>query len=261
MSNKELKETYNRMHSKGVTAWFSNGEEERRTILKVGEPWKGLSVLEIGCGEGDLANMIRCQGANVHGIDYSEEAIKKANEKYPHILSVCIDFKNINLDVNPKYDRIVMQGVLEHLDKPFVDFKWIMDNLLEDKGDVITSSPCFLNTRGIIWMALDMLGAVMSKTDLHFIDPKDITEFCNINHYHSVCYDCDHSWGYGEDMYNDLRQRIPLALKDGGIPFKQEKLNQFLLWIKLNTHKYWAPCSGMVKFQYGATAVYKISKE
>ena len=64
-----------------------------------------------------------------------------------------------------------MQGVLEHLDDPFTELKWMMDNLLTEKGDVITSSPCFLNTRGIVWMTLDMLGAVMSKTDLHYLDP------------------------------------------------------------------------------------------
>ncbi len=251
MENKDLKQVYDSMHSQGSSSWFGQGEEERELILKMGEPWSGLSVLEIGCGEGNLVPYFLDHGVFYHGIDYSEAPILNAREKFdkyfPEICFECKDYRN----VSPKTQRIVMQGVLEHLDDPFTELKWMMDNLLTEKGDVITSSPCFLNPRGIVWMTLDMLGAVMSKTDLHFLGLEDFHNFCEQNGHGIECYTCDDSWGNGEEMINDLRQRIPLALKDGNLPVYPQKIDKFLDWLISGG----VPVSGR-----GATAVYRISK-
>ena len=242
-----MKSKYDEMHKAGVSSWFSQGEEERQLILKMGEPWEGLQVLEIGCGEGDLANTISELGNIIWAVDYSQEAIDRAIKKYPDSPAMfgCKGYATLV----GRYDRIVMQGVLEHLDDPFTELKWMMDNLLTEKGDVITSSPCFLNPRGIVWMTLDMLGAVMSKTDLHYLNPWEFEEFCEKNDYGIEIEFCDSSWGNGRGMIEDFRKRLPLALGDGGIKFKQSKINKFLEWLDL------VPCDAV-----GATAVYRITK-
>jgi len=251
MENKDLKAKYDEMHSQGPSAWFGQGEEERRLILEMGEPWENKVVLEIGCGEGQLSKEIFKKGAYVAGIDYSAQAILKAKEKiesYPKLV-----FLEMNYKACPtfcKYNTIVMQGVLEHLDNPFDELKWMMDNLLSDHGDVITSSPCFLNPRGIVWMALDMLGAVMSKTDLHYLNPCDFQNFCHDNHYSMDWETCDYGWAQDVDMVSDLRKRIPLALKDGNLPYSEEKFLKFIEWLDCRLF-----CTN-----HGATAVYKISK-
>jgi hypothetical protein len=77
------------------------------------------------------------------------------------------------------YGRLVMQGVLEHLDDPFGELQWMIEHF--KPKTVITSSPCFLNPRGIVWKTLDMLGAVMSKTDLHHLNPWEFEAFCENN--------------------------------------------------------------------------------
>jgi len=235
------------MHKQGSSSWFGQGEEERKLILKMGEPWVGLDVLEIGCGEGDLGNMIiEKRECKYFGIDYSNEAIKKAQKKYPAF--VCMNYR----DYKRKKDRIVMQGVLEHLDDPFTELKWMIDNLLKKKGDVITSSPAFFNTRGFIWMALHTAGAVMSKTDLHFIDGNDVEDFCKKNGYGFGFRTCDFDWANGNRMMEDLRQRIPLALKDGNL--RMDRIEYLLNWLQnaRKTIRWEGDC--------GATAVYRITK-
>ena len=131
MNNESLKARYDEMHSKGSSSWFSDGCEERETILDIGEPWKGLRVLEIGCGEGDLCNMIHDRGALVLGIDYSGAAIAKAHGKFESELGGTLDFMTINFHkyTSENSDRIVMQGVLEHLDDPFTELQWMINNL------------------------------------------------------------------------------------------------------------------------------------
>lgn len=244
MNNEELKKTYDEFHKVGVSSWFSDGKEERETILKMGEPWDKECVLEIGCGEGDLGQEISRRCTRYLGVDYSEEAIIRALEKY----GVSFDLAHINYrELTGKFDRIVMQGVLEHLDNPFTELKWMIDNLLVKGGDVITSSPCFLNPRGIVWMTLDMIGAVMSKTDLHYLQPYQFTNFATKYGYEIGARDCDGDWGNGKQMVRDLAQRIPLALRDGSISYNQEKLEGLLDY--LTRH----PSQGA-----GATMVYRI---
>jgi len=246
--NEALREVYNEMHKQGSSSWYGQGEEERELILKMGEPWyMDLVILEIGCGEGDLGKEILRRCPEYFGIDYSEEAIKKALIKDDSSFA-CSDYR----DSKKRYNRIVMQGVLEHLDDPFTELKWMMDNLLTEKGDVITSSPAFFNPRGFIWMALHTAGAVMSKTDLHFIDGNDVEDFCKKNGYGFGFRTCDFDWANGNRMMEDLRQRIPLALKDGNL--RMDRIEYLLNWLQnaRKTIRWGGDC--------GATAVYRITK-
>lgn len=54
-------------------------------VIKLLDPREGERVLDVGCGTGHLAEIIRAMGAEVMGIDASEEMVAKAREKYPHI--------------------------------------------------------------------------------------------------------------------------------------------------------------------------------
>jgi hypothetical protein len=96
-------------------------------------------------------------------------------------------------------------------------------------------------------MTLDMLGAVMSKTDLHYLNPIQFANFCDKHGYGYECKDCDYDWGNGGDMIEDLRDRIPKALKDGGL-IPKKPIDDFIEWLKIS-----GPISGL-----GATMVYRI---
>lgn len=47
------------------------------------KPAPGEAILDIGCGTGDLANLIAASGAEVTGLDHSAEMVAAAREKYP----------------------------------------------------------------------------------------------------------------------------------------------------------------------------------
>jgi SAM-dependent methyltransferase len=247
MDNKNLRQKYEQMHNRGSSAWFDDGELERTAILK-SVRWKNKTVLEIGCGEGDLLSLIAKSGPGLcYGIDYSETAIATAQKKHPELSLWAGDYKNFGI---LRCDILVMQGVLEHLDDPFAELKEMIDKF--QARAVVTSSPSFINPRGIVWMTLDMLGAVMSKTDLHYLFPWQFQRFCDNNNYSLEMVSIDNSWGYGIKMINDLRQRIPLALKDGNIKYDNGKLVEFLN--KLIHISIQVPRSDNT----GATMIYKI---
>lgn len=264
-TNADLRSLYDEWHGKGPTAWFSDGKNEREAILKMGEPWdkvirtrEPMWVLEIGCGEGDLANQIFSRGVGrIYGIDYSEAAIWKAKNKSPGLRGVHGGF--IHGDYRTyefwrhtelgKAHRIVLQGVLEHFDDPWAELGWIIDNLLADGGDVITSSPCFLNPRGIVWMTLATLfDAPMSLTDLHFLHPWEFAKFAkDRNMDFSVSY-TDESWGNDAEMIVDLAQRLPKVFPD----MESERIKKLLDWLAI------VGC--FFSTMKGATAVYKLRK-
>lgn len=86
----------------------------------IGKEIKGKKMLDVGCGDGVLSYLLAKNGANVTGIDNSEEAIKFAKEK-------CKDFTNLNFQVASAYelpfsdnsfDYIISSDVIEHLKYP-----------------------------------------------------------------------------------------------------------------------------------------------
>ena len=224
------------MHEKGPVSWFDVGEEERLYLYQMGRPWTGKRVLEIGCGPGHLAAMIRLGGAaSVLGIDYSEKAIFGALETYriDGLKLQCVDYRTRKGTGN--FDVLVMQGLLEHLDNPWVELKWMIDNLLAPGGMVITSSPCFVNPRGYIWMALaTMFNAPMSLTDKHFLHPWQFNEFAEVMGMKMRFITCEIDWGNGQKMMDDFKNRLPKVMRDlqkqlgHSIPYRTTELLQFL---------------------------------
>jgi len=252
MKNTDLKKTYDKMHHIGKKAWFDDGQEERQAIFDMGAPWKGQRVLEIGCGEADLLDMINGAHAVTSGIDYSLEAITTAKNRYPYLDVMCCNWEEWPDSRNTHFDVIVMQGVIEHLDEPWTSLDAMIAKFTPKT--VITSMPCFLNIRGIIWHTLNMLGAVMSKTDLHYIDPWTGREYCDDRKYRMMWNSIDDNWGNGKKMIKDLRERIPLALTDGGLPYASimdfSKGQEFIKWLEY--------ASGWFQNDIGAIAIYRI---
>jgi SAM-dependent methyltransferase len=245
-SNEKLQAVYNQMHTQGPTAWFSDGSEEREAILRAGSPWTGLRVLEIGCGAGKLARRMHDQGAVVVGIDYAEEAIAKAQlAGTPECIFVRDSYRNLC----HRWDRIVMQGVLEHLDNPWTELEWMIDNLLTPEGDIITSSPCFCNPRGIVWMTLATLfDAPMSLTDLHFLHPWEFLDFAEEFDLEITTRFCDVSWGNDEDMIADYKDRLPKVFPG----MDKAKITRLIDWLEIGRD--------LVRGE-GATAVYHLSRK
>lgn len=224
--------------------------------------WTRLNVLEIGCGEGHLAAMMTMAGAHVDAIDYSREAIQKAEANFNGLKGVrftCADYKRF---ISGKYDVVVMQGVLEHLDDPFDTLSDLIDRFLKRDGIVITSSPSFLNPRGYIWMLFElMFGVKMSMMDLHSLCPFDFTKYCNENNFSVDFKSCDYDWGGGVRTIEDYRKRFKSGIfkkkiKDKmGFDLTDEAIDRFLDWFTV----------AIIFFPHhnasGANIIYKITRK
>jgi len=110
----------------------------RLAHLKPMLPKKG-EVLEIGCGEGFISEILVKNGCQVTGIDYSSEAIKKASRLPGKYLSVNLyDYKPRKL-----FDWVVCSEVLEHLDDDRLALK-LMYSWLKPAGKLLLSVPTFM---------------------------------------------------------------------------------------------------------------------
>jgi len=85
---------------------FKFGEE----IVKLLNPQNNETILDIGCGTGDLTKKIAELSGKVIGIDNSNEMIHTAKKKYPEILFIHADAKDYQLD--NKFDAIFSNAVL-----------------------------------------------------------------------------------------------------------------------------------------------------
>ena len=69
------------------------------------------TVLEIGCGTGELLDKI--SGKEKTGIDVSEKMIEEAKKQFPEINFVCSPAENLQLD--KKYDVIILSNLVGYL--------------------------------------------------------------------------------------------------------------------------------------------------
>ena len=208
--NQDLKQIYEYAASSDEQFFTYPSTVESVGIFKELDSWEGLRVLEIGCGTGQLASMIATAGASsVLAFDYSENSIETAKSTYNlgNLEFLCQDAN----DYVPqqKFDVVVLQGVLEHLDDPFISLDIFKTKFLKEDGILITSCPSFHNPRGFVWMTLALLFEVpMSLTDLHFLSIDEFKDFA-VTHELSLTWKSIHQdWGCGEGMIKDFSKEI-----------------------------------------------------
>lgn len=86
------------------------------------DPQPNESILDVGCGTGDLTKQIADHGSHVIGTDYSADMVAAAQKKYPSI-----DFRQINgeeLPFDNEFDAIFSNAT----------FHWIKDQEALIKG-------------------------------------------------------------------------------------------------------------------------------
>jgi SAM-dependent methyltransferase len=71
-----------------------------------------LSILEVGCGTGELLNDIK--GKRKVGVDFSRAMIDMAKKQYPALEFHCMAAENITLD--EKFDLIILSNLIGHLE-------------------------------------------------------------------------------------------------------------------------------------------------
>ncbi len=103
-----------------------------------GKEKSSIKVLDIGCGSGLIAKEIKKMGYSVEGVDFSEEAVKKAVQNGINA-SVCDLDGGINKS-DGKFDIVWAGDIIEHVFDPIGLLKEI-NRVLKNKGILILCIP------------------------------------------------------------------------------------------------------------------------
>jgi 2-polyprenyl-3-methyl-5-hydroxy-6-metoxy-1,4-benzoquinol methylase len=111
-------------------------------LLSMLDKNRNRCILDLGCGNGYLANYLIAKGFNAYGTDASEEGIaiaRKANPDRFFIQDLSTGKLPERLQ-NLNFDTIISTEVIEHLYDPegFIDF---CKQALNQNGEIIISTP------------------------------------------------------------------------------------------------------------------------
>lgn len=234
MNNNNLKKIYNSVYGKkGEEKFFSKFkgkldksgvDEEIKNIIK----WKNKKVLDFGCGTGKTSFLLARSGANVHGLDYSKEAIKLAKKRFQHRR---LSFREGDLrDIDGYYDVIISLGTLEHMDNPSHALR-VFRRCLSPDGRIIITCPNWTNTRGFILMTLyHLFDSKITLTDIHYFTPQlmgGIAQRAGLKI--EKWWTINNSLGNYQKMLEDLERRLPKVLKKKNDPVRIKRL---IAWLK-----------------------------
>jgi len=140
---------------------------------------KDKSVLEIGCGTGDLVAKLKPKIGV--GIDISEEMIKIAKQKYPQYEFIVDDVENLN--INQKFDYVIMSDLIGHMSDVWLAFR----NL---KKVTTPSTRVVITYYNYLWQPIltlaESLKLKMKQPYQNWLSLDDIANLLYLNHYEVI---------------------------------------------------------------------------
>lgn len=159
--------------------WIPGTQEARFRVLTAIGDLEGCSVLDVGCGFGDLYEYLRRNGIDVDytGVDLSQDFVEIARQRHPDATFIAADFEEAR--VGRDFDWAFESGVFNY---KVSGHEFFVGNMIRKmfrsavKGIAID----FLNHRGGFF-----------STGLYHPRPADIYAFCN-KLSHRVTLRCDY---------------------------------------------------------------------
>jgi 2-polyprenyl-3-methyl-5-hydroxy-6-metoxy-1,4-benzoquinol methylase len=111
-------------------------------ILEILKNRKDIKILDVGCGNGSIANALIKMGYDVYGVDASHVGIDLANKVNNNRFFLC-DFEKMKLPSEmpiQKFDLIISTEVIEHLYSPHAFMKFCR-MCLHPNGEILLSTP------------------------------------------------------------------------------------------------------------------------
>ncbi len=144
-SHKSIKEFYNTLWkeeslSKGLKVEAVCRHNTVIAALQKVKLKQKPKILDLGCGNGDLTVRLSKYGETT-AIDLSDEAIRIAKKRYPHINFICASIFDVPIEEN-SYDLIVSSEVIEHLTRDEQGkYVKLMHQSLAEGGYLILTTP------------------------------------------------------------------------------------------------------------------------
>src|SRR6201990_2872819 len=143
---------------------------------------RGSKVLDVGCGEGDLLQLLETRGIDGRGIELSREGVKRCVAKGLAVVQGDADTDLVNYP-DDAFDYVILSQTLQATRQPRV----VLENLLRIGHRAIVSFPNF----GFWKMRLQLLiGGHIPRTEnlpapwcdtpnIHFCTIKDFVQLCD----------------------------------------------------------------------------------
>src|SRR5699024_8970592 len=100
-------------------------------LIQLLSPRPGESILDLGCGTGDIAKKLHDLGVKVEGIDSSDNMVRQARSKYPEIEFRLADARE--LDYKKQFDAVFSNATLHWVKPPLSALSNIYKSL-KDQG-------------------------------------------------------------------------------------------------------------------------------
>jgi 2-polyprenyl-3-methyl-5-hydroxy-6-metoxy-1,4-benzoquinol methylase len=175
---KYYKEGYYENSGKGLMNWtlgylmLLSRRRKEKIIIKQKKIKEKISILDVGCGDGNFLANLNPGKFEINGVEINEEGRRLGLEK-----GVKVYEKIEKVEEGKRFDVITMWHVLEHIEKP-QEFVKSLKGLLKDNGVLVFQIP---NTDGLgfrfgkkFWFHLD------SPRHLTLCNKKSIKKLCKL---------------------------------------------------------------------------------
>lgn len=103
-------------------------------------PFVAGEVLDLGCGHAKIRELCRDQIRRYVGVEKSASLVEVLRRRYPDGTFVCRDLDTENLDVDGRFDVILMVAIIEHLFNQGHVFREVL-HYLKPAGRIILTTP------------------------------------------------------------------------------------------------------------------------
>ena len=206
---------------------YKDDEYEKKIIKYIEKELEGNNdpdILVVGCGKGSLLNKIKNKYKNTHGLDKSEQMLKKCHENYPYIKTIKANIEREKLFEKNSYDLILFDdNTLNHNNKKAIQ-------------NIAKHTKNYLKKDGILFVPVFEQKNLQPRpryyTTNYYDDKKNMHGFTYINNFSHDCYYIkDDKDGFNLNYYdkivlknnNSRIKKTPLY-----IPEKQDLYEIFL---------------------------------
>ena len=214
--NEEYKDTFDKEYVDFYDIIYKDNQHEDELLKYVDEQLKEYDepkILIIGSGKGSFLNKVKKKYKNTHGLDRSENMLKKSQENYPYIKTIKGDITRKNLFENNSYDLIIFdEDVINQNNKKKIE-------------KIIKNVKNYLKKNGIILVPIyeeNYLGPrARYYTTNYFDNERNRHGFTYINNFSHNCYyvkNKEEKNGFNYNYYDKI------VLKDGNARIKKTPL-------------------------------------
>jgi SAM-dependent methyltransferase len=189
--------------ARNVESWTSWGGYYRRRLAQVYQSIvaPGRSVIELGCGPGDLLAALK--PALGVGVDFSQEMIRMARQRHPHLCFVHADAHALSL--SGKFDVIVLSDLVNDL--------WDVQTVLQQIGKVATPhSRIIINSYSRLWEPIlgltQWLGLARPTLYQNWLTVEDITGLLELADFDVIKCWSEILWPLGTPLVAKLANRF-----------------------------------------------------